>query len=119
MQNKKSVIGHANCPTCGYADAEIKEDKNGAAFLFCPDCATQVFTRNQHRDHCMRKNMRAVIAVTVTVTEPTTPEPQEPQASAAKQAAPIQAPAPAAKTAPAAVKPRSASWLQPILAGDK
>lgn len=101
-----------NCPTCGHADAEVKEDKNANAFLFCPDCATQVFTRNQHRDFQMRKNMRPV---TVTVTEPkpaaqpaTTLPAVEPGIGYGQQPAPVKAP-------PAPVKPKSAGWFQPLM----
>lgn len=90
---KKEAIGHMECPTCKHVDAEVKEDKNGHAFLFCPDCATQVFTRNPHRDRHMRKNMRPV-----TVTEPT-PEPEQ-------KPEPEPAPAPA---------PKKTGWFQPIL----
>lgn len=95
--SKKEAIGHMECPTCKHADAEVKEDKNGHAFLFCPDCATQVFTRNPHRDHHMRKNMRPV---TVTGTEP----------APAPVTAPKQEPAPT----PAPEK-KKAGWFQPIL----
>ena len=63
---KKKVIGHINCPTCGFDAMEVKEDKNGKAFGFCPDCSTQLFTRNDFRDKRLRANMRPV---TVTVTE--------------------------------------------------
>ena len=92
---KKTPIGHMECPTCKHPDAEVKEDKNGHAFLFCPDCATQVFTRNPHRDRHMRKNMRPV-----TVTEPapaTVTKPEPP-------------PAP-----PPAPEKKKAGWFQPIL----
>lgn len=94
---KKVPIGHMECPTCKYKDAQVKEDKNGDAFLFCPDCATQVFTRNPHRDHHMRKNMRPV----------TVPEPKP-----APTPDPDQKPEPDPKSAPA---PTRKGWLSPIL----
>lgn len=97
--SKKEPIGHMECPTCKHPDAEVKEDKNGHAFLFCPDCASQVFTRNPHRDRLMRKHMRPV---TVTGTEP--PPLAVP--------APKQEPAPEPAPAPA---PARKGWLTPIM----
>ncbi|MFZ6686416.1 hypothetical protein ACO0K0_01565 [Undibacterium sp. SXout11W] len=67
---KKEVIGHINCPTCGFEHMEIKPDKNGHAFGYCSDCSTQLFTRNDFRDKRLRANMRPV-TVSVTVTEQT------------------------------------------------
>jgi hypothetical protein len=113
---QKDIIGHINCPVCTFEEMQVKKDKNGNAFAFCPDCATQVFTRNAHRDHHLRKNMRPT-AVTVTVTEPiqepvpvTVPEPIPP---APKQpgAKPAQKPTP--KPAP---KPAKTAWFQTLMA---
>lgn len=119
---KKEVIGHTNCPVCPHPDAEIKEDKNGHAFIFCPDCAAQTFTRNEYRDGHLRRRMRPV---TVTVTEPKDPPPPP---AAVPDTAPKQenAPAPATAQAPAEKKPiknppaapekKAGGWLQPLLA---
>ncbi|MGZ4837653.1 MAG: hypothetical protein ACXVZR_03825 [Terriglobales bacterium] len=94
---KKDAIGHMNCPTCQHPQAEVKEDKNGHAFLFCEQCATQVFTRKPHRDRLMRKNMRPV-----TVTEPNpAPEPEQ-----KPEPTPAPAPTPA---------PKKSGWLTPIM----
>lgn len=39
------LIGMCDCPECGFADAEVRPDKTGAPYRFCPDCTAQFFTR--------------------------------------------------------------------------
>ena len=101
---------------------EVKEDKNGKAFAFCPDCATQVFTRNEFRDKRLRENMRPV---TVTVTE-TVPLPK-PIPEKPKQIQAITMPDPPGtrihvpEKKPVEQKEpvhKKTGWLTPILAGD-
>lgn len=123
---KKEIIGHVTCPVCPHENAEVKEDKNAHAFIFCPDCATQVFTRNAYRDSHLRKRMRPV---TVTVTEPLPTKPAEQPVTK-----PSETPVPAAKVRPA-IKPvkakenpapvdpaplppkKSGGWFSPLLGG--
>lgn len=92
-----SIIGHIDCPVCK-REMPVKTDKNGHAYGHCAHgCNAQVFTRNEHRDGLLRKQMRPV---TVTVPEPD-PAP-----------VPVPAvPAPAPKPEP---KPK-ASWFQPVM----
>ena len=121
---KKEVIGHIACNICGHADAEVKEDKNANAFVFCTDCAAQTFTRNAFRDGKLRSRMRPV---TVTVTEQKLPEPTAPTGLTEKRpvaaSKPVAVPAPQkTQVAPPALpdpasKPKKASWFQPILSG--
>lgn len=99
---KKIAIGHVNCPVCGFADAEVKEDKNVHSYIHCTDCNAQTFTRNAHRDGQLRKRMRAV-TVTVPVADPV--------------AAPATVPEPAAPVTPPPAPKARTSWFQPILAG--
>lgn len=40
------LIGHVECPECGFPDAEVRPDKSGAPYRFCPDCTAQYFSRN-------------------------------------------------------------------------
>jgi hypothetical protein len=105
---KKTNIGHIDCPVCIFKDANVKEDKNGHAYVHCPDCNAQVFTRNDHRDLHLRRRMRPV-TVTVTDTVPETPKaapaPVAVPAFAPKAAAPTKAPA---KPAPKAAAPTPA-----------
>ena len=117
---KKKVIGHINCPTCGFETMEVKEDKNGKAFAFCPDCATQVFTRNDFRDKRLRENMRPVtVTDTVPLPKPIPEKPKPIQAITMPDPPRPRIPVPEKK--PDQPKPPAAKksgWLTPILAGD-
>ena len=103
---KKTPIGHVACPVCDFPDAQVKEDKNGHAYIHCGDCNAQTFTRNDFRDGKLRGRMRAVTVTvtddTVTVTDPV----------------PVMVPVPKAQEKPVQVLPpaKKAGWLQPILA---
>ncbi|MGK5049356.1 hypothetical protein ACQ4WP_26190 [Janthinobacterium sp. GB4P2] len=100
---KKTPIGHVTCPVCDFADAQVKEDKNGHAYIHCSDCNAQTFTRNDFRNSKLRGRMRAVTVTvpddTVTVTAPV-PVPKAPEK-------PVPVPPPAKKPG---------GWLQPLLA---
>lgn len=50
------VLGHCTCPECDFPDAEIKEDKNGHPYRYCPDCNVQTFSRGEPK---RAKNMLA------------------------------------------------------------
>lgn len=99
---QKEPIGKMKCPECGHPDALVKEDKNGMAYRWCPDCYAQYFTRDAERD----KRLRALMAP--LKTEPATPapaltaEPSKEGPGAPAAAAPKPAPAaPATKKKPA------------------
>lgn len=58
---KTEPLGHIACPLCDHADAEVKADKNGHLYVFCPDCATQIFSRGcDVRQGHIRRKMRPV-----------------------------------------------------------
>lgn len=42
---KSELIGLCDCPECGFPDAEVRNDKSGSPYRFCPDCTGQYFTR--------------------------------------------------------------------------
>lgn len=107
---QKKIIGHIACQVCGHADADVKEDKNGHAFVFCSDCAAQTFTRNDFRDRKLRGRMRPV---TVTVTEQ--PAPAVAPVSVPKPAEPAK-PVQAAPTPAPPAAQKKTSWLTPLLA---
>jgi NMD protein affecting ribosome stability and mRNA decay len=126
---KKTNIGHVDCPICIFKDANVKEDKNGHAYVHCPDCNAQVFTRNDHRDLHLRRRMRPV-TVTVTDTAPeAAPEAPVPVAvpvfapkaqAAAKAPAKQAAKAPAPKPVPAPTPtptPAKAGFWTPLMGG--
>lgn len=99
---KKTPIGHVACPVCDFPDAQVKEDKNGHAYIHCGDCNAQTFTRNDFRNGKLRGRMRAV---TVTVMDDTV---------TVTATAPATAPPPAVDKVPPVKKP--GGWLQPLLA---
>jgi hypothetical protein len=117
---KKEVLGHIDCPVCTFKTAQIKEDKNGHAYMHCADCNAQLFTRSDERDTLLRRRMRAV---TVTVTEPeplSKPAPPAAPVTVTKPAQLVQKPAaPVTKPAPAQpdAKPVKSAWLSPVLGG--
>lgn len=42
---RAELLGLCACPECGFQDAEIRPDKGGNAYRFCPDCTAQYFSR--------------------------------------------------------------------------
>lgn len=64
-------IGFMTCPECDHEHAEIKQDKNGHAYRYCPECNTQTFTRDDVRSERMIKKMRPVEAATTQTSEKT------------------------------------------------
>lgn len=92
----KTPLGHVECPECGFEAAEIRADKNGHLYRYCPDCSAQYFTRGELvREKNLRARMRPV---TEPVTEAGQGAPRPPVA-----AHPIK-PQPAPKP-PAAAQP--------------
>ena len=86
----KKLIGHVDCPECGFPDAEVGDDKNGHPYRFCPDCEAQHFTRGKVKlVEALKKKMRPL-------TARETPLP-----------GPAPAPSPAPAPAPAVVKKRA------------
>jgi hypothetical protein len=105
---KKSILGHVTCAVCSFADAEVKADRNGHAYIHCTDCNAQTFTRNDYRDKQLRGRMRPAAGAP---TEPTAEPAPEPTAAPAPQPELTEAPTAAP---PAPPKPK-ASFLTPIL----
>lgn len=121
---KTQAIGHIECAVCGHPDAEVKPDKNGHAFIFCPDCAAQTFTRNEYRDRHLRRRMRPVTDTVTGQDEPPAPPAAAPVTAKAPPPIPVTAPpkppktpaAPAPTAEPPAPQPKKlGGWLQPIL----
>lgn len=90
---KKPIEGHIACPICDHPDAEVKRDKNGALYVFCPDCNAQVFTRG-----CQRK--QAALLRKMRPSEQPSPPEEKPEAPTATPTAdPSPQPQPAKKRA--------------------
>lgn len=47
---KNELLGLMDCPECGMSGAEVRNDKSGKAYRFCPDCTAQYFTRGGEKE---------------------------------------------------------------------
>lgn len=53
------LLGLCNCPECGFPDAEVRPDKSGSPYRFCPDCTAQYFSRgNEQKKANLLKQIR-------------------------------------------------------------
>jgi hypothetical protein len=68
---RAAAVGMLSCPICDFPEAEVRQDKNGHLYLFCPDCNAQIFTRGcQVKERGLRMKMRPVaVAVAAAVEE--------------------------------------------------
>lgn len=87
---KKPPLGHMVCPECGFPDAEIKEDKNGNPYRYCPDCSAQYMTHGRpHKVANLRARMKpiaeAVAAAVAEIAGETSPHAAEPPAAPTKR----------------------------------
>jgi predicted nucleic acid-binding Zn-ribbon protein len=57
---RKPLQGLIACGECGFADAEVREDRNSRAYWWCPDCGCQMFARTAEQDARIRARMRPV-----------------------------------------------------------
>lgn len=57
---KGDLLGHINCPTCGFVDMEVKEDKSGNPYGYCMDCTQQIFTHGGDRGQKLMAQLRPV-----------------------------------------------------------
>lgn len=83
---QKSPLGHMACPECGFPDAEIKADKNGNPYRYCPDCSAQYMTHGRpHKVANLTARMRPIAAAVQAL--PGQP-PEQPPEQPPKQPAP-------------------------------
>ena len=43
--SKREILGTMDCPECGMSGAEIKAQKTGLLYRWCPECNAQYFPR--------------------------------------------------------------------------
>jgi YHS domain-containing protein len=67
---KAPAIGFVNCHVCGFDDAEVKLDKAGRAYIFCPDCNIQSFTRQEAQSEKLLARMRPLAGTVAPETVP-------------------------------------------------
>jgi hypothetical protein len=65
---KTPAIGHTACPVCPQV-AEVKRDKSGRAYIFCPDCNIQLFTRYEHQSKFLLAKMTPLQGATAEPVE--------------------------------------------------
>ena len=94
---KRELIGHLpECPLCGPGfEMEVRLDKNGHPYAWCPDCTVQILTHGGHRAEKMRARMKPV--------EASQPEPEPEPPAPAAPAQPVPEPEP---EEPEAQRPR-------------
>lgn len=70
-KEKKPLLGLFDCPTCDFPEMEVRPDKNGHAFGYCPDCAQQLRTGNDYRSKKLSAKLRqAPAAAPALVVDP-------------------------------------------------
>lgn len=102
MIEKTNVIGHwAACFLCSSPKPEVRKDRNGNPYLWCPNpnCNVQVFTQGKgDRAKHMLAKMTPIAAAPATTAPSSAVAETKPAAAASS--------APAAPSAPAADKKR-------------
>ena len=89
---RREIIGTMPCPECGMEGAEVKWQKSGLAYRWCPECNAQYFTRTKEAsDRLLAKVGAGGTAKPVTVSE------EKPKAAQEMNAAPAAPAAPAKK----------------------
>lgn len=75
---RAEALGHMTCPECDFPDAEIRQDKNGNLYRYCPDCSAQYMTHGKpHKVSNLKSKMRAIV-VTVKAAVDAVPESLDP-----------------------------------------
>ena len=68
---RADLIGLMICPECGLDGAEVRPDKSGAPYRFCPDCTAQYFTRgNPVKVKNLMSKIKIIPVAPVVVIDP-------------------------------------------------
>lgn len=85
---KRELVGTCICPECGKSGAEVKTQKNGLLYRFCPDCNAQYFPRTGEMSARLAAQCGIVPAEEIPVTVTAAPKPEaealKPEAQAPK-----------------------------------
>lgn len=63
---KREVLGLVDCPECGMSGAEVKAQKNGLAYRWCPECNAQYFPRTEEASARLLAKVGASVQVSDT-----------------------------------------------------
>ena len=77
----KSPIGHIACPECDHSDAEVKLDKNGKPYRYCPECNAQFFPRSPEAQQRLMHRMRPVTGSSAAAPPAAPAKPAKPASS--------------------------------------
>ena len=80
---KREVLGLVKCPECDFDGAEVKLQKNGKAYRYCPECDAQYFART---DAASDRLLAKAGAKKAQEPEPKPAPAPEPKAAPAKPA---------------------------------
>jgi len=94
------LIGLCVCPECNFPDAEVRPDKSGAPYRFCPDCTAQYFSRGvPHKVKNLLSKIRQVAQQVTIKNSPPAANDEKPQPTTPAVPATPAAPAKAARKA--------------------
>lgn len=77
-----AVLGFVECPSCDHKRAEVREGKNGAASIFCPECGSQTLAKSPKASAALRARVVKTRSPAAAATSRGTPEPAKPAAAA-------------------------------------
>ena len=106
---RAELIGLMDCPECGFKEAEVRPDKSGSPYRFCPDCTAQYFSRGGEKAKALMAKVRRTDApplaqqAAVDVLDAHLPK----GVSETSKTTP-----PASPTPPAKKKSEGLSWMQ-------
>lgn len=81
-------IGRCDCPACG-ADAAVRENKKGRAYVMCDECNYQGFARGVKSDAALRARIKGQVAAAIEAGQVPQLKAPEPEAKPAPAAKPI------------------------------
>ncbi len=81
------AIATIDCPAWGSAhQAEVKTDRNGRPYVYCPECGAQFITRNEHQAKGLRTRFAdRTVPSANDIEEPTVAVPTEAVPTAAEE----------------------------------
>lgn len=105
----REVLGTMVCPECGQPHAQVKAQKNGKPYRYCPECDAQYFARSDLAAAALLAKVGKTAPAPAAAPAAPAPEPAAKAKPAAK---------PAAKTAPApapAAEPNAPAPAAPVV----
>lgn len=77
-----AVLGFVECPSCDHKRAEVREGKNGAASIFCPECGSQTLAKSPKASAALRSRVVKTRSPAAAAPASGTPAPAKPAAAA-------------------------------------